>query len=152
MLKLAKLISWLDCYNPFDLNENSLRSLSSGLTANLGDGINCDTAEEVGSKIHRQMDNLNVLDVSLKRSDHVHTLIKLKGITIRHQTVHLDNSHLFSRLTVLALRSENVSAYFQYELTAIPTSLFKEYCIRKAKKSTLAHFRSYPTNSSTICS
>ena len=81
------------------------------------------------------MDNVNVLDVSLKRSDQVHTLIKLqKGISIRHQTVHLDNSHLFSRLIVLTEMSENVSVYFQDELTSIPTSLFKDYCMRKANK------------------
>ena len=43
----------------------------------------------LGLVVHREMDNVNVLDLTLKRSDQVHTLIKLqKGIIIGQQTLH----------------------------------------------------------------
>lgn len=41
-----KFICWFDAYNPFDQND-SLFSISSALTSKVGDGVNCDSVEEV---------------------------------------------------------------------------------------------------------
>jgi len=36
-------------------------------------------------------------------------------------------------------RSENMESYFSYELTAVPTSLFKDHSLRKSDESILAN-------------
>ena len=51
---------WFDQHEPFDLDEHRLHSLSSGLTATDGGGINCDKNEEVGMKLQKQLDNISI--------------------------------------------------------------------------------------------
>ena len=101
------------------------------------DIINCDQAEEVGAKIHK-MDSQVYSDISLKRSDQVKTLLNLKkGVKIGGDTVHVDPTIPFSRLLIQVERSEDMKAYFSYELTQIPTSLFKDREMRKTNKAYL---------------
>ena len=47
---LEKLLLWFDAHEPFDRNEPSLKSLSSGIMASTDDDINCDDAQTVGEK------------------------------------------------------------------------------------------------------
>ena len=63
-----------------------------------------------------------------------------KGVTIDQQTVYVDPLLLFTRLVMLLGRSEDMSSYFQYELTPVSTSLFKEHLMRKPNKSALANY------------
>ena len=60
------------------MNEKRLRSLSSGLTAADGDGINCDSIEEVGANIQEKFNNIHVTEASLKRKDQVCSLNHLQ--------------------------------------------------------------------------
>ena len=53
---LRKIYAWFNKHNPFTSN-NSLRSLSSGLTAIENDNMNCDDAESVGKNIHGGLDD-----------------------------------------------------------------------------------------------
>ena len=64
---LYKPIEWFDTNDPFDVSNVKLRSLASGFTARDSDDINCDSAEAIGSKIMKGMDNVGVLDVVLKK-------------------------------------------------------------------------------------
>ena len=52
--------------------------------------------------------------------------------------IHIEPSVLFTRLVVLIERSPDVNTYFNYELTPIPTALFKENFMRKPYKAALA--------------
>ena len=54
--------------------------------------------------------------------------------------MYIDPSILFNRLTILMERKEKIDDYFQYELTPLPTSLFKDSVMRKTKKSSLATY------------
>ena len=63
---LTKIQEWFSQHEPFNVNEHKLCSLSSGLTAVEGNSINCHKAEEVGRKIHKQLDNVSVLEASIK--------------------------------------------------------------------------------------
>ena len=138
---VQKMVNWLDAHEPFDFNEVNLRCLSSGLTSIAGDGINCDNVEEVGAGIQKSMDCLNVLDVSMKRSNQVKTLVNLeKCITVEKQPLHIDGNVLFSRLIVLIQRTDNIAPYFDYELTPVPMALFKDWSMRKTNKSVLANY------------
>ena len=94
-----KFICWFDACNPFDHND-SLFSISSALTSKVGDGVNCDSVEEVCRLRNEQGNDVNVL----------------------------------------AECSDNVSSYFEYELTPIPTSRFKDFFMRKSNLPILALF------------
>ena len=135
---LHNVQEWFNQHEPFDLNELRLRSLSSGLTASHGDGVNCDKTEEVGAHIQKKLDNMNVVEASIKRSDQVRSLDHLNpGIQVEKRKVHIHPNHLFYRLITIAQREEDMAPYFGYELTAMPTSLFKDYFMRKPVKAQL---------------
>ena len=86
---------------------------------------------------HKKMGSQVYSGISLKRSDQVKTLLNLKnGVKIEGDTVHVDPTILFSRLLIQVERSEDMKAYFSYELTQIPSSLFKDR-MRKANKALL---------------
>ena len=136
---VTKVINWLTAHNPFDVNLQSLRSLSPGLTASDSDGINCEEMEEAGRLLQQKLENVNVLDVSVKRSDKVITLANMqKCVKIDKKSVHVDPNTLFTRLVLLLERYEDVISYFKYELT-FPTSLFKDSQMRKTNKAALAN-------------
>ncbi len=123
-------------YKPFNLNQPKLCSLSSGLTDSEGDGVNCDEAEQVGAKIHKKLDNVSVVDASIKRSDQVLSLDFLQpGIQVEKKKVNIDPTILFSRLIDIVQREEDMAPFFEHELTTIPTPLFKNYCLRKTDKA-----------------
>ena len=64
---LQTLEDWFDVQNPFDEDEQRLKSLSSGL---IGDGaINCDKAEEIGRKIQETLDGVKMEEASIKRKN-----------------------------------------------------------------------------------
>ncbi len=136
---LLKIQEWFDQHEPFDVKEVALCSLSSGLTTTEGDGINPDKANEVGLKIQMQIDGLNVAEASIKRRDHIKPLANLKpGIIVDQREVNIDPTILFTRLIAVVLREEDTSPYFEYELIAFPTSLFRENFMRRAVKTQLA--------------
>ena len=60
------------------------------------------------------------------------------GIQIDKDKVHINPTLLFSRLIAIVQREEDMAPYFDYELTAIPTSLFKDYAMHKTAKVQLA--------------
>jgi len=76
-INLDKLLVWLNMSNPFNQNDSLLHCLSSGLTATDEDGINCDTAEEVGAKVHVSIDNVGFVKVSLSKKNQMKSLINL---------------------------------------------------------------------------
>ena len=126
------------CSAQFDIQRPELRSLSSGLTASDGDGVNCDKVKEVGFLLQGKLDDVKYYEASMKRTEKVRTLNHLtKGIKIDQETVHVEPIIVFSRLLVLLERYEDTTPYFQYELTPFPTSLFKHSVMRKPNKSVL---------------
>lgn len=131
---------WFDGHEPFDPNEPRLRSISSGLIAGPDDHINCDETELVGSIIQENLDDVSVAAASIKRSEQVRTLGYLTtGVKIGKHRVVIDPTLLFTRLIAIAQREDNIEKYFEFELTVVPTSLFKETALRKPTKSQLAN-------------
>jgi hypothetical protein len=53
--------NWLKDNDPFDVSNNKLRSLLTGVTAGGSDCVNCDTADEIGHVIHEKMDKKSFL-------------------------------------------------------------------------------------------
>ena len=138
---MMKIRAWLDQHEPFDENVPGLRSLSTGLTAKDGDGVNCDRAEEVGLAIHKKMDNLVFTDAKISRSDHVKPLAYLySNVKIDKKSIYINPLTLFTRLIAIVQREEHIEKYFSYEMATLPISLFKDGLMRKADKPALRKY------------
>ena len=88
---LNSIQQWFDQHEPFDLTEERLRSLSSGLRAADDDHINCDKVEEIGAKIQEKLDGLRIPDASIKRNNHIQSLNHLyPAIQIDKQKIHFN--------------------------------------------------------------
>lgn len=76
---MCTMMSWLKPYNSFDNSNDTLRSISAGLTATPESGINCDDAGNVEVTIQMRMDNSMISDLSIKRNDQVKNLAKMES-------------------------------------------------------------------------
>ena len=120
---LSAMTSWRSVHCPFDETNNSLRSLSSGVTA-VEDGINCDDAENVGASIQEKMICVPYARSSIKRKEQVKTLASLqKGVQVGDETVYASPYVLFSRLFINVERSEDMKSHFEFELSPTPPAL-----------------------------
>ncbi|KAK6175983.1 hypothetical protein SNE40_014355 [Patella caerulea] len=138
---LTKLIAWFDKKDPFDLELTELMSLSTGLTATQQDNINCDEAESVGYQIQIRLDNCTYESASMKRTSKVKTLEDLKpSVKIGGKELKVEEVVLFLRCTALAKRQgKDPEKYFEYEMSAVPSSLFDGPFMRHADKADLAN-------------
>ena len=135
---LSTVQKWFDQHEPFNVNERRLRSLSSGLTATDSDNVNCHLTEEVGSRIQHKLDNLSVTEAKIKQKDQVRTLHHLyPGVSVDKRKFNINPSILFTRLMAIVQREESICPFFEYELTTIPTALFKDNIMRRTDKSQL---------------
>ena len=93
---------------------------------------------KVGQSIQEKLDGVCVEDATMKRKDRVTTLAILRpGIKIDAETVYIDPTILFTRLTAIAQTEEEVCRQFYFELTPEPTALFKDNFMRKSSKAVL---------------
>ena len=60
------------------------------------------------------------------------------GAKVRNHTIQINEAILFQRLIVLMERTDDLSGFFEYELTPTPTSFFKDGYLQKTNKSDLA--------------
>ena len=68
---MSKVLEWFDEHELFDENVTGLRSLSTGVTGD--DKLNCDSAEEFGFLMQEKLNNVNVADAKIKRSEQAKT-------------------------------------------------------------------------------
>ena len=124
-------------HDPFDIGSEKLRSLDTGLIA--GDDVNCDEAEMIGPQIQQSLDNLSKNNATAKRSLKAVTLASLKpSVKINDEKIVVDPLVLFSRLIILMHRYGDISCFFDYELSHVPTSLFDGFPMGKSNKLSLA--------------
>ena len=135
---LHKVLTFLQSNNPFLFSGTHLVSLYSGVVASDEQSVNCDSAEEVGKQIHEKWNGMKLADITGKKQDQVKTFAQLvNGCKIDKEHINIDVNRLFHRLLVIAERSNDVSSYFDYELTQFPTSIFSNGFMRKPNKPSL---------------
>ena len=99
---LEKIIHWFDDHDPFDINDPSLCSLSTGLYTEEADRINCDEAKLVGERLQNLLDNKSMHDAKLPRKEKVKTIANLNpGVQIENTIIHIDPSIMFMRLMAI---------------------------------------------------
>ena len=133
-------LTWFESRNPFNMESNDLHSLSTGVVSVKGvDKVNCEDAEAIGALIHGMLDNVNLTKAKIKKKDQLSSLDSLtKMVRVGEQSsVCVNPTVLFTRLTAIAQREENVEQYFAFELTNQPQALFKNGLMRKPDKSSL---------------
>ena len=65
-----KIYNWFITRNPFNIDDEDMHSLSTGVVAVHGKHvINCDETEIIGSKIQERLDKVNFIDVHIKKKD-----------------------------------------------------------------------------------
>ena len=85
------------------------------------------------------MDGIAVSKAVVLRSKHIKNLAQMSsGAKVRDDKIQINEIVIFYQLIVLMKGTDNPSAFFKYELTPTPTSLFKDGYLRKANKSDLA--------------
>ena len=89
-----------------------------------------------GSEIQNKLDNDGISQIKIKRSEQVQTLkIPKKPPKIGKDQITVDPTVIFIGMSFILERKPNILDLFAYELTTIPTSLFKDNMIRKPNKA-----------------
>ena len=124
-IDLNKDIFWLKNCNPFSPVDPNLRYLHTGMSSLNGhDIINYNNAEDIGRRIHEQIDEKNFNEVSFKRSDCIKIIASLqKRLIVQDTNVQIDPYGLFTRLIAVVERSDTVEECFEFELAHESTSL-----------------------------
>ena len=66
------------------------------MTATEENGINCDTAENIGQETQNKLDGVPFTEAKIKRNDQIHSLEILKlGVQIGKEKVNVDSLLLF---------------------------------------------------------
>ena len=131
---------WIESRNPFNMEDEHLYSLSSGLVSIKDeDNVNAEKAEEIGLAIQESLNNVSFTEAKIKRKMHLNSLADLtESVNIPgDKSLHLNPTSLFVRLTAVTQREENVEEYFAYEMTNYPMSIFKDHMMRKPDKASL---------------
>ena len=130
---------WLEQRNPFTSVDEHLHSLTSGWVSISGeDLVNCERSENIGASIQQTLDGQNLATATVQRKTCIRPLEALGNVVKRDkEQVHVNPIILFTRLTAIAERENDVEKYFSFGMTPYPTSLFKESFMRKADKASL---------------
>ena len=126
--------------NPFNIDDEGLHSLSTGVVAVHGkDVVNCDEAEIIRSKIQESLDKVTFTDAHIKKKDQFVSLGDLarSGKTDGKNPVSVNPTLLFTRLAAIAQQEDDVEQCFGYDLTHEPMALFKNELMRKPDKAAL---------------
>ena len=129
----------LENRNPFMYDDEYLHSLSLGLVSDGTDGVNCERWEELGQIIQEKLDEVSVPSRKIKQRDQIKPLSTLQNkIRVEEKEVSFNPTTLFTRLAALAQREEeSMEAFFSFELTQEPMSLFVKGMMRKPDKPSL---------------
>ena len=131
--------TWLKERNPFEFTDFNLHSLSSGLVSVAGKHkVNCDNAEQLGLTIHEKLNGSSLATANIKHQDCFNSLATLcNTVKVDEKQVFVDPIVVFTRLTAIAQREDDVEKYFMYEMSQLSPSMFEEALMRKADKPTL---------------
>jgi len=137
---LMTFYRWLEARNPFNMKDEHLYSLSSGLVSiKSEDSVNAEEAEKIGLSIQESLDSISFTEAKIKKNSQLKPLstlndsIKIPG----DKTLQLNPTSLFVRLAALTQRLDNIEEYFDYEMTNYPMSIFKDHIMRKPDKASL---------------
>ena len=143
---MTKVFDWFDQHEPFDENVHGLRSLSTGVTAD--DTINCDSAEEIGFRMQEKLNNINVAEAKIKRSEQVKPLAFLYN---KEGYYNRSNSFIFQTdsngtkrrrcINVFSIRTD--SCITKKDIIIDPTALFSRLIVMVQREYDVSMYFQY---------
>ena len=133
------LYDWLSTHSPFDAADVRLRSISFGITVPHNDSlINCDNTERIGEAIQKGLDGV-LHAAKIKSKSKLQPIDSLyNDVVIKERKyINLKATALFTRLTAVAQREDDMKMLFEYEMTVIPMFLFKDGMMHKPDRAAL---------------
>ncbi|GBM48194.1 hypothetical protein AVEN_212063-1, partial [Araneus ventricosus] len=131
----AKLSQWLSEHNPFP-KIDVIISIDSGIVG--GNEVNCHLSEEIGRDMISKMLGENFENVKFKRKGKVVTLASINSsVKIGNISIVVDPLVFFHRLCIAKKSDDDLKAFFKFELSPFPISLFTGESMRKGTKSSL---------------
>ena len=125
---------WLETHPPFaGYQTDRLVSISTGVVADKS--INADDALQIGQTAASKITGKQFTEITLHRSDKVKTMGD--KIRIRGQTIAMNPTLFFNRITCVLKTSSDMEQFLSYELSHHPPSLFQDGAMRKPTKSAL---------------
>ena len=74
----------------------------------------------------QQMDGKACIDVVVKKCNQIKSLANIGNKLSINKRILIDSSVLFGKFLIIAQRSTKMQQHFRYELTDLPSSLFKD--------------------------
>ncbi|KAJ8678207.1 hypothetical protein QAD02_013994 [Eretmocerus hayati] len=132
---LEKIIDYLTGHNPFEVDETeSVISISTGLRGD--EKVNCHQVIEVGTKLLTGTFGKKFGDIKLQRKTRVISLASAQSsITVDNDSIRIDPTLLFQRLSLLVENRDDMKEYLKLELAPYPKSLFDQDGMVKTPKS-----------------
>ncbi|GBL73591.1 hypothetical protein AVEN_230607-1 [Araneus ventricosus] len=131
----AKLFQWLSEHNPFP-KIDVIMSIDSGIVGS--NEVNCHLSEEIGRDMISKMMGKNFENVKFKQKGKVVTLASINSpVKIVNISIVVDPLILFHRLCIAKQSDGDLKAFFKFELSPFPVSLFTGESMRKGTKSSL---------------
>ena len=137
---LLTLHDWLSTHSAFDATDDRLRSISSGIS--MPDNnllINCDKTEGIGEAIQKGLDGTFLDTAKIKSKSKIQPIDSLYNTVVikEGKYINLKPTSLFTRLTALAQRENDVVKIYEFEMTTMPMALCKHWMMRKPDKVAL---------------
>ena len=109
---------WLEQRNPFTFVDDLHSSTSGWVSISGEDLITGGRSEEIGETIEKALDGQNLATATVQRKTCMPPLKVLWNVVkIDKERVHVNSIILFTRLTAIAEREDDVEKYFSFEMT-----------------------------------
>ena len=141
----TKLLCWFKNTAAFDESEDKTKilSYSTGLISQKEkDNVNPEDCISVGTALQKELDGKSFIDkFRVKGKVGNLTLLKVKRtVRVNEKDIVIDSLRIFNRLVFASERESTLEESLQYEITAMPMSLFNnEQMMRKANKQPLGN-------------
>ena len=137
MSNTMKVVEYLRTTGPFD-DDPSLHNITTGEVAD--ESINVDKFIEIGERVVRNLQGLNIFDYTFHRNDAIKNMSSKRCIKSKDDNAQIDPTLDFQRLLVLAKSNTvDIGDIIEYELSPYPPALFSStVMLRKSDKSQLS--------------
>ena len=134
-----RFFQWLEVQNPFNIEDAHLHFVSTGIFSVASkDPVDCENPETIGVRIQESLDKHPFNEAKIKRKEKLITLDYFtRNGQVDKSPMVVNPIFLFTRLTAIAGRKDDVEKYFSFELTHGPLALIEDKLMRKPDKASL---------------
>ena len=140
----TKLLCWFKNTADFDESEDKTKmiSYSTGLISQKDkDNVNPEDCLSVGTALQKELDGKSFIDKFRVKGKVGNLTLLKRTVRVNEKDIVIDSLTIFNRLVFASERESTLEESLQYELTAMPMSLFNnEQMMRNANKAALGQY------------